>query len=348
MIEAKPGARRRRVGARPTRQCAARSRRVRTISLRLIAFVTIIAFLNDDRSAVTNSATPSVRDRASDIETEILRLAREEPELGQAAVAERLRHRGLTISASGVRYIWQRHGLETAVKRLQALVREAEEGEATLTEGQRRMLERGTRSAQVARAPSTEDGDAEALLDRRQVILNVAAELFSEQGYDRSSVRDIASRAGLLAGSVYHHFPSKDELYLAVHREGFRRLIEAVRAAVAEETDPWERLRRACEVHVHLIVAGSPVDRVTGSSLALYGNHELLAKIRPARQSYDELFRELVATLPLAPGIDRSILRLMLLGAINWAFIWYRDGGLTPEQIADAMIDIARRGAETR
>lgn len=295
-----------------------------------------------------NPAAPSVRDSVPAIETEILRLAREEPELGQAAVAERLRRAGLTISASGVRYIWQRHGLETAVKRLQALMRDSEDGEAALTDSQRRMLERGMRSAQAARAPSTENGDAEALLDRRQVILNVAAELFSEQGYDRSSIRDIASRAGLLAGSVYHHFPSKDELYLAVHREGFRRLLEAVRTAVTVESDPWDRLRRACEVHVRLIVAGSPVDRVTGSSLALYGNHELLAKIRPARQSYDQLFRELVAALPLAPCIDRSILRLMLLGAINWAFIWYHEGGLTPEQIADAMVDIARYGAEMR
>lgn len=54
----------------------------------------------------------------SSTEEEILRLSREEPELGQAAVAERLRRAGLTISPSGVRYIWQKHGLETTAKRL--------------------------------------------------------------------------------------------------------------------------------------------------------------------------------------------------------------------------------------
>lgn len=283
-----------------------------------------------------------------DIEIEILHLARAEPELGQAAVAGRLRRSGHTISASGVRYIWQRHGLETTVKRLQALVREARDGEAALTDAQRRLLERGERSAEVARAASADTEGADEPLDRRQAILNVAAELFSEQGYDRTSVRDIAARAGLLAGSVYHHFASKDELYLAVHREGFRRLLEAVEAAVAEEGDPWEGLRRACEVHVHLIVAGNAVDRVTGSSLALYGNHELLAKVRPVRHAYDRLFRRIVDDLPVAPEVDRTVLRLMLLGAMNWVFIWYREGRRTPEQIADAMVDIVRRGADAR
>jgi len=294
-----------------------------------------------------NPAPPPVADAPHDIEAEILRLAREEPELGQAAVADRLRRAGQSISASGVRYIWQRHGLETAVKRLQALVH-TEGGAGMLTDGQRRMLERGTLSAQVARAPSGEAVGTDEPLDRRQVILNVAAELFSEQGYDRSSIRDIASRAGLLAGSVYHHFPSKEELYLSVHREGFRRLMEAVEAAVAAGSDPWDRLARVCEVHVHLIVAGTPVDRVTGNSLALADNHELLAKIRPVRQSYEKLFRELIDALPVAPGIDRTVLRLMLLGAMNWVFVWYREGRRTPEQIADAMVDIVRRGADPR
>ena len=57
----------------------------------------------------------------TDKEAAILQLAREAPELGQVAVAERLRSEGLRISPSGVRYLWQKHGLETAVKRLHAL-----------------------------------------------------------------------------------------------------------------------------------------------------------------------------------------------------------------------------------
>jgi len=283
------------------------------------------------------------------IEAEILRLAREEPELGQAAVAERLRRAGFSISASGVRYLWQKHGLETTVKRLQALADGSGEGIAALTDQQRSLLERGALSAQLARAPSPgEPGSpGDEPLDRYQVILNAAAELFSEQGYDRSSIRDIARKVGLLPGSVYHHFASKEELYLAVHREGFHEVMEAVKAAIAEGGDPWDRLTRACEVHVHLIVGGSPIHRVTGHSLSLIGNHELLAKIQPVRAAYEDVFRALIDALPVTPGADRTLLRLMLLGAMNWVYLWYREGRRSPKEIADAMVEMVRRGVQS-
>jgi len=284
-----------------------------------------------------------------DVERTILLLARSEPELGQAAVAERLRLSGLQISPSGVRYIWQKHGLETAVKRLQALASDADAGLETLTENQRKLLERGELSARLARGECGAEGDVHEFsggepLERRQLILNAAAELFSEQGYDRSSIRDIARKVGLLPGSVYHYFPSKDELYLAVHREGFERVLGRVKAAAEGGSDPWDRLQRACEVHVSGIVEGSPVDRITGHSLSFTGAPELLSKIQPYREAYEDVFRELINALPVAPGIDRSLLRLFLLGGMNWIYLWYREGRRTPKDIADAMVDIVRRG----
>lgn len=288
-------------------------------------------------------ACPAVH---TDAESEILRLAQDAPELGQAAVAARLQQNGLTISPSGVRYIWLKHGLETTVKRLQALTSASSHGLATLTDGQRSLLERGTLTAQLSRTQDSDASTAPEPLDRRQLILNAAAELFSEQGYDRSSIRDIARKVGLLPGSVYHHFPSKEELYLAVHREGFRRVIEAVNAAVAPLSDPWERLRCACEVHVELIVAGPPVERVTGHNLALVGNHELLDKIQPERAAYEKVFRGLIDSLPLAQGTDRTLLRLFLLGGMNWIYLWYREGKRTPREIADGMVEMLRRGVQ--
>ncbi|NMG46187.1 TetR family transcriptional regulator [Aromatoleum toluvorans] len=292
------------------------------------------------------SATAAAHDdpQLSPTEAGILRLAHDEPELGQAAVAERLRRAGLTISASGVRYIWQRHGLETTAKRLQALADAAPEGLAALTDSQRELLERGTLSAQLASAPCDGTRDKEEPLDRRQIILNAAAELFSDQGYDRSSIRDIARKVGLLPGSVYHHFASKDELYLAVHREGLQRVMSTITAEIEALSDPWERLRRACEVHVAQMIEGPAVERITGHNLALIGNHELLAKIQPAREAYEQLFRDLVTALPVVPGTDRSLLRLFLLGGMNWVYLWYREGRRTPRQIADAMVEMVRRG----
>lgn len=294
--------------------------------------------------------SPSPSPAAETAESAILRLARSEPTLGQAAVAERLRRDGLDISASGVRYIWQRHGLETAVKRLQALAASAPEGIDALNANQQALLARGRRSDRLAGAmrSSVQRSPSEASEppDRRQLILHAAARLFSQQGYDRTSIRDISREAGLLPGSVYHHFPSKDALFLAVHREGFRRVRERASAAAALGSDPWDSLRRACEVHVSGMVGDSPIDRITGRSIGLTDHQNLLAMTLEDREAFENLYRELIAALPLAPNADRSLLRLVLLGALNWVFIWYREGRRTPETIAAGIVDIVRRGVQ--
>lgn len=295
------------------------------------------------------NADPATPGRAAheDTETAILRLAREEPQLGQAAVADRLRQTGLRISPSGVRYIWQKYGLETAIKRLQALVEADEQGEDALTETQRQHLQRGALSARLARSASSSDMGADAdeePVERRRIILNAAAELFADHGYDRTSIRDIARRVGLLPGSVYHYFPSKDELFLSVHREGFERTLERVKNAAASGTDAWDCLRRACEVHIEGIVVGSPVDRIAGHNLALTGHTDLLGEIRPQREAYERVFKELIDALPLAPDTDRTLLRLFLLGGMNWVYLWYREGKRTPSEIADRMVEMLRTG----
>ena len=219
------------------------------------------------------SLAPTTTDPDRDVEAAILCVAQTEPELGQAAVAERLRRDGLRISPSGVRYIWQKHGLETTVKRLQALAAGTRGGTSALTEKQRRLLERGRLTARLSRGGDAADTsrNREEPLERARIILNAAAELFSDRGYDRTSMRDIARKAGLLPGSVYHHFESKEELYMSVQQEGLRIVAARVQAAAARGRDPWERLRLACEVHVTGLVEGSPVDRLTGHNLAMTG-----------------------------------------------------------------------------
>ena len=278
-----------------------------------------------------------------EVETAILRIAREAPELGQAAVAGRLREAGLRISPSGVRYIWQRHDLETTAKRLQALMADSPEGMAALTENQRRLLERGKLTARLARGSRSDAANAEPL-ERARIILNAAAELFSAKGYDRTSIRDIARKAGLLPGSVYHHFASKEDLYVAVQQEGLKIVAARVREVAAKGRDPWERLRLACEVHVIGLVEGTAVDRLTGHNLAMIENQAILERIQPFRAAYEQVFREIIDALPLAPDTDRRVLRLMLLGAMNWVHIWYRKGSNTPADIADRMVDMLRHG----
>ena len=66
----------------------------------------------------------------------------------------------------------------------------------------------------------------------RAKLLSVSARLFAQNGFEATSMRDIAKRAGMLAGSMYYHFPSKNDLIAAVYEAGVAEIGAAVDEAL--------------------------------------------------------------------------------------------------------------------
>jgi len=94
--------------------------------------------------------------------------------------------------------------------------------------------------------------------NRREKIFDAAALLFVEKGFGSTSIRDIAKATGMLPGSLYYHFSSKEDLLTAVFEEGVKRISERVDAALASASqDPWERLQAASEAHLSILLDGS-------------------------------------------------------------------------------------------
>lgn len=178
--------------------------------------------------------------------------------------------------------------------------------------------------------------------DRRQHILREAARLFVQKGFDGASMRDIANATGILVGSLYHHFASKEEMFMAVHAMGMQILIDSVKAAVADVADPWDRLSEAAAAHCSaLLEAGDFMTMVVPNF------HTTLDKLRGElvrqRDTYEGVIAELVAALDLPDDVDRTLFRLHLLGALNWTQAWYRPGrGLTPAEIGREMVRTLR------
>jgi len=169
--------------------------------------------------------------------------------------------------------------------------------------------------------------------NRRQDLLDAAARRFARQGFHAASMRDIARAVGMLPGSLYYHFASKDALLLAVYAEGVRRIAERVDAAVQRAATPWARLEAACVAHGEMLLDGGDyaqvVIRVRPEDCAA-----MAARLTALRDAHEDRFKALVAALDLPAGADRQALRLMLLGALNWSQTWYRPGGDSPAAIA--------------
>ena len=80
---------------------------------------------------------------------------------------------------------------------------------------------------------------------RRRQVLTVASELFAAKGFEATSIRDIATAAGMMSGSLYYHFASKEDLYIAVQDASISKIFNAVEQAIAGIADPWDRLEAA-------------------------------------------------------------------------------------------------------
>ena len=96
-----------------------------------------------------------------------------------------------------------------------------------------------------------------APVDRRDVILERAADLFARQGVAATTVREIADAVGILSGSLYHHFASKDDIVDAIVGSFMTDLVERYDAVLAASDDPAERLRGLVSASLET-VAGHP------------------------------------------------------------------------------------------
>ncbi len=85
-------------------------------------------------------------------------------------------------------------------------------------------------------------------------VLDEAARLFRTKGFEGTSVRDIARAVGMLPGSLYCHFETKEALLVAVYVKGVQQITDAVRSAVDRRSDPWDRLEAACVAHLDAIL----------------------------------------------------------------------------------------------
>ncbi len=173
---------------------------------------------------------------------------------------------------------------------------------------------------------------------RREELTRIAARLFAEQGYQGTSLADLAEALGVQKASLYHHIASKEDLLWEVAWEGaeaFHAGLDGVPAAAPAS----ERIRLA--LRAHLGVVGQQLDVATVFVREWrYLSDERRGRFLAERRRYEERIRELfragVEESQLRTDLDVSTAALLFLSAANWAYTWLRPGAPTDE-LADRL-----------
>jgi AcrR family transcriptional regulator len=184
----------------------------------------------------------------------------------------------------------------------------------------------------------------------RQEILRAAARLFQQQGYDATSMNDVAAALKLSKGGLYHHFQSKDEILYNIMSHAMditeQRVINVVRRIEGVE----ERLRTLIRLHIEVVL--SPEDREI--TVMLHENHPLAPalrrKINGRKKDYVHFVENLIAEVQRKRNSSSAVTpraaAFALVGMINWIYQWYKpDGELNGEAIVRQYTDIFFHGA---
>lgn len=177
---------------------------------------------------------------------------------------------------------------------------------------------------------------------RKHELRVAAAKLFLTVGYDRATVRDIARMVGLQSGSIFYHYKTKEEILVDVMSEGLRLITVASHQSLSDAATPLEKLRALFIGHLRALhdPNNSEIAVVLSEWRQLSPrSRRLVVKLRDGvDEMWNEVLREASAQ-ELVQG-DLHILRLAMLGSINWSLQWYdKRGELTIEELGSRLLD---------
>ena len=174
--------------------------------------------------------------------------------------------------------------------------------------------------------------------NKRHEIVRAAARLFREKGYERATTRDLSGAVDLQAGSLFHHFSTKEDILCAVVEDVVSGNIQRMQQALHSLTCPRARLRALIRVELDAILGDNRdamfVSVFEWRKMSQTKQDELIY----LRDEYEGIWHQVLAEVE-AEGLlhlDAQLLRRFLKGALSWTITWFKpEGSLNLEDLAD-------------
>jgi len=175
----------------------------------------------------------------------------------------------------------------------------------------------------------------------RGKLLSAAARLFRDQGFDRTTVRDIAREVGLQSGSIFHHFATKEDILHAVMEEVIAFNTARLREALVGLTCPTEKLRALVRSELQFIVG----DTREAMTVLVYEWRCLSPEKQRAtlalRDKYEQIWLTVLEELAQTGCVSTQpfVARRLITGMTSWTNAWFDQAGdFTLDDLADVIV----------
>jgi AcrR family transcriptional regulator len=171
-----------------------------------------------------------------------------------------------------------------------------------------------------------------------------AAKVFAENGYDQTTIQDLADTIGLAAGGIYHYVGSKEQLLAGICDQLMDPLLEQCRELLTTSPAPAEQLRALVRLWVRHVTEHRDHMLVFQQERHVIDHGAQWREVRASRKQFERLLEDVITRVHEAGALalsDDRISLAALLGMVNHTAQWYRSRGrLSPERIADGYVDL--------
>jgi AcrR family transcriptional regulator len=160
----------------------------------------------------------------------------------------------------------------------------------------------------------------------KKKILDAAARLFSELGYHRTSMDDIAKESGVAKGTLYYHFSGKGDLFESIVVQGYQLLKDRIEQELHVEHEPSEQVEKILNKHIELFLQYNELVQILSNELTNGIESDILQRIGNAKQDYLAFLSNVLRTGQedeVLVHVNSELAAAALLGMIESATMYY-------------------------
>jgi AcrR family transcriptional regulator len=208
-------------------------------------------------------------------------------------------------------------------------------------------LARTKTSTSSSRQRAGGNGTGEPL--RQAELLQIASDLFAERGYAATTVRDIADAAGILSGSLYHHFDSKESMVDAILSRFIQQTLAAYDEVITEGRGPRETFQRLVEVSLESMTTERSAILVYQNEARFLAQEERFSYLQDAHRKFQKIWTSVIEagikTGEFRPDLDPRLVYRLVRDTVWAAPRWWQPGGsLRYERLIDQYVAVLVNG----
>lgn len=183
--------------------------------------------------------------------------------------------------------------------------------------------------------------------EKRKRVCDIAAKLFVEKGFEKTTTRDIASATGMNTSAIYYYFDDKESILYEILVRIMDNSLRRMREIAESDMDPKDKLNAVIKLHTEIYgIDPDTMELIVYNLKSLDPEHwkEIRDKQREYAKIVVNILDEMQKRGKIAP-LNTTTCTFALFGMIQWAHRWYNaKGEITPDQLCDIFTHIFTKG----